>query len=376
MSVNQLFYKYKEQLVIGEVGNLTLLANVTSSLLISFLAVEERQPRGVLLPNNITIPIDQSTTEIPFTALNAGEVVYQIVASYPISLPSGDYLRFSVLHYPFLQIISAIIGWAYFVSWTVAFYPQLVQNCFRKSISGLSVDLILMNILGYSAYSAFNVSLYWSSYIQAEYFALHPGGVNPVRINDVVFAVHGMLISLFVICQFLFYSRGIPVSHTTCIILTLLLLAVGITAFLCFLSITSWLNCLYVLSYVKLIVTLLKYIPQAWINFKTKSTAGFSIEGVWLDLSGGVLSILQMVILAYNFNDWLSIFGDFVKFWLGVISIGFDLIFFLQHYVLYRSREKGCSCFGVHMCKGKNDTETEPLLGDDTNWNINVKTVN
>ena len=83
-----------------------------------------------------------------------------------------------------------------------------------------------------------------------------------------------------------------------------------------------------------------------------------------------------MVILAYNFNDWLSIFGDFVKFWLGVISIGFDLIFFLQHYVLYRSREKGCSCFGVHMCKGKNDTETEPLLGDDTNWNINVKTVN
>ena len=376
MSINPLFYKYKEQLVIGEVSNLTLLANVTSSLLISFLTVEERQPRVVLLPNNITIPIGLSTTDIPFTALNAGEAVYQIVPSYPVSLPLGNYLRFSVLHYPFLQLISAIIGWAYFVSWTVSFYPQIAQNCFRKSTSGFSVDLILMNILGYSAYSAFNVSLYWSSYIQDEYFALHPGGINPVRINDVVFAVHGMIISLIIMCQFLFYSRGIPVSPTTCILLTLLLLAVGITALLCFLSITSWLNCIYVLSYVKLIVTVFKYIPQAWINFKTKSTAGFSIEGVWLDLLGGVLSILQMLILAYNFNDWLSIFGDFVKFWLGALSIGFDLIFLSQHYVLYRSKEKGYSCFGVHMCKGKNDTENEPLLGDDTNGNRNVKTVN
>ena len=367
MSINSLSYRYNEQLVIGEVSNLTLLANVTSSLLISFLTVEERHPRVVLLPYNITIPIGQSNTVVPFTALNAGKAVYKLVSSSQVALPLSNYLRFSVLHFPFLQLLSAIIGWAYFASWTVSFYPQFVQNFLRKSTSGYSIDFILMNILGYSAYSAFNVSLYWSPYIQEEYFSLHPGGVNPVRMNDVVFAVHALIFSLLILSQFIYYSRSIPVSSIACSIMTLLLLAIGITAFLAFLSVTTWLNFLYVLSYVKLIITLLKYIPQAWINFKTKSTAGFSIEGVWLDFSGGVLSILQMVILAYNFNDWLSILGDFVKFWLGAISIGFDVIFLLQHYILYRSKKKGFSCFGVHVCRDKNDLENESLLGNSVN---------
>ena len=376
MSINLLSYSYKEELVIGEVSNLTLLANVTSSLLISFLTVEERHPRVVSLPSNVTVPMGLSTTEIPFTGLNAGKAVYQLVSSNPISLPLSSYLRFSVLHYPFLQLLSAIIGWAYFISWTVSFYPQLVQNFLRKSTSGYSVDLILMNILGYSAYSAFNVSLYWSPYIQEEYFALHPGGVNPVRINDVVFSVHGLMITLLIISQYIYYSRSLPVSSIAFILLTLLILSVGITAFLAFLSITTWLNCLYVLSYVKLIVTVFKYIPQVWINFRSKSTAGFNIEGIWLDFSGGILSILQMVVLAYNFNDWQSIFGDFVKFWLGAITIGFDVIFMIQHYILYRTKGEGIRCFGVHICKKKNDLESESLLGNGSNRNREVKTVN
>ena len=120
-----LSYRYNEQLVIGEVSNLTLLANVTSSLLISFLTVEERHPRVVLLPYNITIPIGQSNTVVPFTALNAGKAVYKLVSSSQVALPLSNYLRFSVLHFPFLQLLSAIIGWAYFASWTVSFTPSI-----------------------------------------------------------------------------------------------------------------------------------------------------------------------------------------------------------------------------------------------------------
>ena len=37
-------------------------------------------------------------------------------------------------------------------------------------------------------------------------------------------------------------------------------------------------------------------------------------------------------------DDWQSIFGDPTKFGLGVFSIAFDLIFMLQHYVLFRNR--------------------------------------
>lgn len=75
---------------------------------------------------------------------------------------------------------------------------------------------------------------------------------------------------------------------------------------------------------------------QAYMNYKRKSTVGWSIGNIFLDFVGGFLSILQMVLNAYNYHDWISFFGDFTKFGLGLFSLIFDIFFMLQHYVLYR----------------------------------------
>jgi len=92
------------------------------------------------------------------------------------------------------------------------------------------------------------------------------------------------------------------------------------------------------------------------MNYKRKSTSGWSIGNIFLDFTGGLLSILQMVINAYNYSkyysilemlsvnlnlyfiadDWASVFGDPTKFGLGLLSIIFDILFFLQHFVFYR----------------------------------------
>jgi cystinosin len=73
------------------------------------------------------------------------------------------------------------------------------------------------------------------------------------------------------------------------------------------------------------------------MNYKRKSTAGWSIINILLDFTGGSLSLLQMFLLAYNFNDWSSIFGSPTKFGLGFFSIIFDIVFMIQHYGLYRN---------------------------------------
>ncbi len=65
-------------------------------------------------------------------------------------------------------------------------------------------------------------------------------------------------------------------------------------------SVTSWLDFLYACSYAKLAVTLVKYVPQARMNYRRKSTMGWSIGNVLLDFAGGLLSLMQMFILAYN----------------------------------------------------------------------------
>ena len=100
----------------------------------------------------------------------------------------------------------------------------------------------------------------------------------------------------------------------------------------------STLTLLYFYSYVKLSITIIKYVPQAWMNYKRKSTEGWSIGNILLDFTGGVLSVVQMFLLALNYDDWSSIFGSPTKFGLGLFSILFDLLFIFQHYVLYRHR--------------------------------------
>jgi len=97
---------------------------------------------------------------------------------------------------------------------------------------------------------------------------------------------------------------------------------------------------IYALGYVKLTTVVVKYIPQAWVNFKRKSTAGWSIYPMLLDFAGGWLSIGQLIIDASLQNDWTGITGNPVKFGLGNITIVFDVIFILQHYVLYRHPAK------------------------------------
>jgi len=87
---------------------------------------------------------------------------------------------------------------------------------------------------------------------------------------------------------------------------------------------------------VKLFITLIKYVPQAYLNFRRKSTFGWSIGNILLDFTGGFLSIGQMFVISYNENDWGSVFGDPTKFGLGLFSVLFDIVFILQHYVFYR----------------------------------------
>ena len=56
-----------------------------------------------------------------------------------------------------------------------------------------------------------------------------------------------------------------------------------------------------------------------------------------MDLTGGILSIAQLLIDSGLQHDWSGVTGNPVKFGLGNVSILFDLLFIVQHYVLYHN---------------------------------------
>lgn len=53
-------------------------------------------------------------------------------------------------------------------------------------------------------------------------------------------------------------------------------------------------------GFVKMSITLVKYTPQVYLNWKRKSTDGFSLPGVLLDVAGGLLSFLQMFMMSFH----------------------------------------------------------------------------
>ena len=58
---------------------------------------------------------------------------------------------------------------------------------------------------------------------------------------------------------------------------------------------------------------------------------------MWCDFSGGALSLAQLLVDGERLG-WSGILGSPVKLGLSFITIGFDVVFVLQHYVWY-SRE-------------------------------------
>ena len=69
-------------------------------------------------------------------------------------------------------------------------------------------------------------------------------------------------------------------------------------------KVSSWLTFLYILSYMKLFITLTKFVPQVMMNYRHKSTKGWSVGNILLDLNGGLASLIQMVLVADISQDW------------------------------------------------------------------------
>jgi cystinosin len=87
------------------------------------------------------------------------------------------------------------------------------------------------------------------------------------------------------------------------------------------------------LGYFKVSITAVKYMPQAYWNYSRKSTAGWSIFNILMDFTGGFFSFLQLILSRFA-GDPNPV--NLVKVLLGLLAMGFDILFMLQHYVFYR----------------------------------------
>jgi len=88
---------------------------------------------------------------------------------------------------------------------------------------------------------------------------------------------------------------------------------------------------------------------KAYWNYKRKSTEGFSISAILLDFTGGLLSLGQNIVdlvdhgKSIPFSSYINLDTPVlnpVKFGLGNITIIYDVILMIQHYVLYNKKNR------------------------------------
>ncbi|CAK7263125.1 hypothetical protein SEPCBS119000_000323 [Sporothrix epigloea] len=323
--------------------------------------------------------------------------------------------------------LSAFCGWVYTIMWSLSFYPQWILNARRRSTAGTTVDFPAINCLGFLSYVISTLALRYSRTVRAEYAARHHGLTPTVALNDVVFAVHALILCIVCVSQYYLpqlwgwdkddgrdatgagllaeeydhdgrpqqghrrrahkrtlragsrrpslFILGVMLGCVSSVALIVLLVlrdnaaysnntpfrgAQAMRAHMAAAALAAsqsksgetagdgtshlsvwtagrwtWLDVVYTLGYVKVVITLVKYSPQVLANYRNRSTTGWSIAQILLDFGGGILSIAQLLLDSYRQQDWSGLTGNPVKLLLGNVSVFYDVIFFAQHYVLY-----------------------------------------
>ncbi|KAK8587758.1 hypothetical protein V6N13_086731 [Hibiscus sabdariffa] len=239
-----------------------------------------------------------------------------------------------------LEITYETFGWLAFFSWSISFYPQVFLNFRRKSVVGLNFDFVLLNLTKHSSYMIYNVCLYFSPVIQQQYLDKYGSGqMIPVAANDVAFSIHAVLLTATLLSQIVIYERGTQKVSKISIGIVCVVWFFAAICFFVALPSHSWLWLISIFNSIQVFMTMIKYIPQAFMNFARKSTDGFSIGNIMLDFTGGLANYAQMTVQSIDQNSWVNFYGNIGKISISLVSIFFDIIFMCQHFVLYRGKK-------------------------------------
>lgn len=265
-----------------------------------------------------------------------------------------------------LDVISIILGWMYFCAWSFSFYGQVIENYRRGKVNGLNINFEVYNFVGFAGYTVYT---FWG------YFDPKLGTGN-VQIQDLCFAGHALLLTIITIGQVIYYydknDPDLKVSN-----FTITLLSVMIWGALVLIFVEQVLqyydphestkknyifNSLIYLGWCKVAISLVKYIPQVISNYRRKSTIGWNIHNILLDITGGILSFAQNVI--DSIRGTLDIEGqtptlNIAKFAISFVAVIFDVIFIVQHYILYKNANSDL--------KGNTQKEENSENNDDIN---------
>jgi cystinosin len=199
-----------------------------------------------------------------------------------------------------MQLVS-FCGWAYAIVWGFAFYPTLYLNYTLKTADSISLDYVALNIVGYICYSISILLQLKNDIVRNQYMQVFNGNLPLLSNADLFYSFHGIILLLTLLSQIIF-GNLLWNFHNERINFKIHRLTRTILFILALFTLTNWLiddpnltflNLAINLAYVKIIISLIKYIPQVIRNYRRKSMYGISKLQIMLDLLGAFFSFME-----------------------------------------------------------------------------------
>ena len=218
------------------------------------------------------------------------------------------------------------MGYISMIAWSVSFYFMAYEVIKVKNSDGFSINYLMLNFLGYTYYSTYNVYGY-------KYNASYNSS-GQLHISDCIFAIHGLFMTSVHIVLVLYYPR--TTNRVKIIWLgfaVMSIMALGIYAIID----QKVESIVKLMGLMKVAISFVKYVPQVYLNCIRRTTLSWSTTNVFLDLTGGLLSFLQIIIdyIDKGKSTQFSSNLNTAKFLLGIVTVVFDIIFLFQRFVLF-----------------------------------------
>lgn len=248
--------------------------------------------------------------------------------------------------------VEDILGLTYVCAWSVSMYAPVITNLKQRSSSAVSRDFVMLNITGYFYLLA---SLVLQLYMWIPISTTLPEDRTiPVDLKpkvssfDFWYCFHGFMMNLVLVSQVVSgvklwnfktdnHQNRMKPCYYRFLVISLLVFAILTLKFSYENSHNGWDN-VRTLSYcnalfvLKISMSLIKYIPQALHNYERKSMKGFSIQSVALDITGGIASLLQLMVQISRDQgfSYMAIVANFGKIGLALVTLVFNFIFVSQ----------------------------------------------
>ncbi|XP_072019471.1 cystinosin homolog isoform X1 [Amphiura filiformis] len=295
-------------------------------------------PTATIKSGDDSVEVDVRTIQIGSCTIEA----FNYTISENQSRTSDVFVRVHVRRSHMLGLLTGVFRWFYEFCFVIHLLPQFYLNYQRKSVVGLSFDYLLLSLITFFTFATFNIGSYASTDVREADLNSDPQapGVDLINLADVLNSVTNLVVICAICAQCYRYEKGDQhVSIIAKVLLVIIKFAIALFFIIMLASqfkAISFVTFIDIMGYLKLLLSFSKYIPQVHMNYERKSTEGWSIAVVILDLLCGALTVSGMFIVAFNYGHWISFIHSPTRLGIALFSIIFSTIFIIQHYVIYR----------------------------------------